>query len=159
MLYVTDHCLCQYTNDEGWKRFQILEAMRATVKPWEWPRLDVSYAPETAQFSMQFWLEANDMNINPKYDISHGAWRDVKNSVKDLDLYPHMLLMCVADSVHYRPWQASDCLTQVKDHSHQYFSLQSPDSCPLLDAFWLEVIEDKGLVGAEASGDQTRRVE
>ena len=80
--------LCQYTNDEGWKHFQILEAMRAAVKPWEWPRLDASYDQETAQISMEKWLEANDMNTNPKYDISHGAWRDVKNGIKDLGFLP-----------------------------------------------------------------------
>lgn len=71
------------------------------------------------------------MKLDLCFDLRHGLQRNCIGIIKSAKLWSHELLMLLIWNSRHGPWMSKQRAEQVGRCMDDYFSLMTPDGCPL----------------------------
>lgn len=102
-----------------------------------WPSLRIGLdrgSDGRSACSFLLYNEAVRSNIEPIWDPSHDVSRDVEGAIRDMDVFPLVILTLVVWNLPFGPWDQGARHQQVVAAMEEYFKGLDRFTCPLFDA-------------------------
>ena len=81
------------------------------------------------------------VNLDPFFDLNHGAWDDEKNIISDMKEYSWLLMMLVAFNVFEGPWNTAERYSETVHAMQSLHCRVRPQDVPLFMEFSAEIIQ------------------
>lgn len=103
--------------------------------PFMWPHLAIACDQGADNVCALSYLQfASGVNVTEQYDPSHGAWNDARAAMREVGLWPHMILQICAMNALYGSRFSPPRLQQLREASFEYLQRTNPHECPLFAA-------------------------
>ena len=124
-LIAVENILQQYTG-QGFSKYLPPSGSQPEISPYDWPWLGIALdrGPDSwaAKQFLKYHLQAN---VEEFPDQSHDCWNDVRNALRGVGLWNHVLLMVLALSLSHAPFQDGKWHAVLCEAFAEYYRIAS----------------------------------
>jgi len=84
------------------------------------------------------------LNLDYVPDASHDHWNELREGLKEVNLWPHILIAVIAYNCDYAPWGEDAFYCQLRGSFAEYLVVGDPRTCPLWAEYWPRIWSDRG---------------
>ena len=109
-----------------------------------WPRLSIVADRGSGGISAVHFAQRRLMlNIDYLPDASHDHWNELREALKECDLWPHILIAVIAYNCDFAPWGQDAFYCQLRESFAEYLLVAHPLSCPMWSEYWPRILVDR----------------
>lgn len=149
---VTLHSILEGATGKGSEYFRAAPGERSPDAH-RWPYLAVAPDQGADGLCCGFFLRyAKHMNLELRYDPSHGVWRDQESAMRHCRLVSFAYLMLVVYNLAHGPWDANTRFAQLTESASEFLQGASPDD-PLLQHYAEDLVAHFAMEGEVGDED------